>query len=71
MGVDSKKLECGPGTIDAGCCFSLSLSCFSKLWGWETVILQLSGFYCSLLELDGNTGTFFLGSMVVYWEPRI
>ena len=24
------------------------LSFFSRLWGWGTVTLQLSGFYCSL-----------------------
>ena len=40
MGVDSKKMEYGPGTVYAWCSF------FSRLRGWGTVIVQLSGFYC-------------------------
>ena len=40
VGVDSKKLEDGPGTILCWCFF------FSRLLGWRTVIFQLLGFCC-------------------------
>ena len=43
LGVNSKKVEYGPGTIYAGCPSSLGFG------GWRTVIFQLVGFYCARL----------------------
>ena len=43
VGVDSKKLEYGPGRIHAGCPSSPGFGV------WRTVIFQLSGFYCNVV----------------------
>ena len=41
----SKTIAHAPFVPEIQCWFSF----FSRLWGWRTIILQLSGFYCSLL----------------------
>ena len=60
MSYDSNKLECGFGVT---LCW---LSFFSRLWGWRTVILQLSGFCCigdyrdpPLCKLNGKYNSWF------------
>ena len=50
MEVDSKQLEYGPGTICA------VFSFFSRLWGWGSVLFQLSGWYWVLKRGGGPRG---------------